>query len=537
MNLEVSMGSWQWLALLWLAIVVILALRTQSALDRLHKVQETRFISTLLAKELGLSSDELTRFARLYAVTGKPAYEQAFWHVLEVRNGHRPRKDGRTVALRTLMEQAGFTEREFGLLREAEDLSNVLVKTEAVAMHAVKGMFDDGCGGFTRRAQPDLAMAARIMHGDDYQRAKAAILGKIGEFEHDIEKRTLDALQQRTREYERNGYLTLLAVPAMFVLAVISFFLMKRQFARPLLPVVETLRASSGALALTAERIVTSGQALEDGARAQAASVEQTVASLATLASGAQHNASLARQAREAAANARVAASSGARDMTEMGKVLQQIQKVAVELELAMDETRKSSAEVFQISRTVDAIALQTHILSLNAAVEAARAGPAGRGFAVVAGEVRTLSRSSADAARETGALIASAMARSEQGTRIMREVSNSLAQLVANTGKVDRRLQDIGREVVRVDTCMQQVVNASEQQSRGIDEISIAAGEVDRVVQDSAARADEYAQAAGALGVQARRLSSAVVQIEQLVGAGGQQLASTETTRLALAQ
>ncbi|MBC7795000.1 MAG: methyl-accepting chemotaxis protein, partial [Clostridia bacterium] len=216
------------LGLLWLVVIVVLSLRTQRSLDRLQKANENRYISVRLAQELRFSSDELTRLGRLYAVTAQPSYEAAFWRVLAVRNGTEVRPDGRTVPLRTLMTEAGFTEEEFALLKEAEDLSNTLVRTEGIAMNAIKGQFDDEQGGFTRSGEADLALAVRIMHDDDYQNAKAAIMGKIDEFEHRIDERTAARIAAQTIEYERSAYLTLLAVPAMFVLAAISFFLMKR---------------------------------------------------------------------------------------------------------------------------------------------------------------------------------------------------------------------------------------------------------------------------------------------------------------------
>ena len=513
--------DWWLLLALWLIVIVVLSLLTQRALDRLQRTHESRYISTQLAKELSFSSDELTRLARLYAVTGQDGYEREFWQVLEVRNGRRPRKDGRTIALRTLMEQAGFTEREFSLLKEAEDLSNVLVKTEEIAMHAAKGLFDDGSGGFRVRGEPDLAMAARMMHGEDYQRAKSMIMGRIEAFEHEISERTSRAIGERTREYERYAYVTLLALPAMFVLAVISFFLMKRQFARPLRPIVDTLRAGGSALTGAAERILATSEALHAGARTQAASLVQTTGSLAALASGAQQNAGLARQARKSAANARAGAEAGVREMGEMSAVIHGLQAVGTELEHSMREIRKSSQEVFQIAQAVDHIAFQTHILSLNAAVEAARAGVAGRGFAVVAGEVRNLSQSSAKAAKDTAALIESALAKGEQGTRIMQQVSASLDQLIRTTGQVDHRLKDIKREAVSVDTGMQQVVESSDQQSESIERIRGAVGEVDRVIQGSVSRADESSRAAGSLITQAQRLTDAVVKIETLVGSG----------------
>ena len=89
-----------------LAVLAALAYVNQAALDA---AQINRFQSYRLAHELRHSSDELTRLARTYCVTGDAAFERAYWHLLDVRNGKAPRPDGRTVPLRTLMERQGFT--------------------------------------------------------------------------------------------------------------------------------------------------------------------------------------------------------------------------------------------------------------------------------------------------------------------------------------------------------------------------------------------------------------------------------------------
>ena len=139
--------------------VVVLALTAFWNQRQLNRSQANRYESYRLAHELRSSSDELTRLARTYVVTGDPAFEQEYWHVLAVRNGEAARLDGQTVPLRTLMERQGFTPAEFAKLKESEDNSNALVKTETIAMNAVKGRFDDGKGGYTREAAPDLVLA------------------------------------------------------------------------------------------------------------------------------------------------------------------------------------------------------------------------------------------------------------------------------------------------------------------------------------------------------------------------------------------
>ena len=138
----------------------------------LNRSHANRHESLQLAEELRFSSDELTRLARTYVVTGDPAYEKQYWHVLDVRNGKQPRPDGRAVPLRTLMQQQGFTKEELAKLQEAEDNSNALVTTETIAMHAMKGEFEDGRGGYTRTGEPDAELARRIMHDAKYHADK-----------------------------------------------------------------------------------------------------------------------------------------------------------------------------------------------------------------------------------------------------------------------------------------------------------------------------------------------------------------------------
>ena len=131
--------------------------RTQA---ELAEVNNTRYNSYLLADELRQSSDDLTRLARTYVVTGDARYEQQYMDILDIRNGKKPRPrqyervywdfvaagtgkprpDGETISLQELMKKNGFTEQEFGKLKEAQGNSDALVNTEVVAMNAVKGL-------------------------------------------------------------------------------------------------------------------------------------------------------------------------------------------------------------------------------------------------------------------------------------------------------------------------------------------------------------------------------------------------------------
>ncbi len=96
--------------------------------SELNKAHEGQFVSMKLAAELQQSSYDLTRAARTFVVTGDSKYEREYFDIIAIRNGDKPRPDGRKVALKQLMREAGFTSKEFELLAEAEKRSHDLAQ-------------------------------------------------------------------------------------------------------------------------------------------------------------------------------------------------------------------------------------------------------------------------------------------------------------------------------------------------------------------------------------------------------------------------
>jgi methyl-accepting chemotaxis protein len=229
--------------------------------------------------------------------------------------------------------------------------------------------------------------------------------------------------------------------------------------------------------------IAPTSQAVATGASQQASALEETSASLETMAASTQETAKHAVGAADLAAEAERSATAGAETMRTM--------------RAAMDRIRAAAEATSQIIRDINEIAFQTNLLALNAAVEAARAGHAGRGFAVVAEEVRSLALRSKDAAARTEALIRQAVAEVEAGG--------------ATTRRADEQLADIARSSGRMAGLVGTMAAAAREQSSGIEQVTLAVGEMDRVTQSNAASAEQSAASAAELSRQARELAATV--------------------------
>jgi aerotaxis receptor len=246
---------------------------------------------------------------------------------------------------------------------------------------------------------------------------------------------------------------------------------------------VSDVQEQAGGVRVASAEIAAATHDLSNRTEQSAASLEQTASAMEQQTASVQQNSDTAMQASAAVRHASEVAVRGGQAVNDVVNT--------------MGHISEASRKIAEIISVIDGIAFQTNILALNAAVEAARAGEQGRGFAVVASEVRTLAGRSAAAAKEIKVLIDDSVQTVEQGTRLVGQAGDTMADMV--------------NEVKKVNDMITEITLASKEQAAGIADVGHAVAQLDQSTQQNAAMVEQSSAAAASLSDQAQRLLDAI--------------------------
>lgn len=333
------------------------------------------------------------------------------------------------------------------------------------------------------KAMSDFAL---IDIAKSYEEARDAIQKFVDEVRRDTESEN-KSIETSTRYAV---YIIAFSLALSIVVAVVISWITSRGINKVLSRVSEQIREGALQVNSAAEQVSQASQTLSESASTSASSVEETSASLEELTSMIQQNASNATQCEQLTKEVQHSISDS---VEAMNRLLEN-----------METLRQASANTAGIIKTIDEIAFQTNLLALNAAVEAARAGEAGKGFAVVAEEVRRLAQRSAEAAKNTQQIIEDTIKKANDSEVISKDVGSMLQKVKENAEKVLILIQE--------------VATASNEQSKGVEQVNTAMMEINKATQEVAASSEESASASEELTAQSAELLSAANELEMLL-------------------
>lgn len=567
-----------------------------SASEELSRANESRYRSYLLADELRQSSDDLTRLARTYVVSGDSKWEEQYFEVLDIRNGKkerpleyqriywdfaavgtRPRAGNRKVPLLDLMREAGFTQEELGKLAEAERNSNGLVRVETVAMNMVKGLYEDSIGGFTVRAEPDHAKARELMHDAAYHNHKAQIMKPLDAFFVLLDQRTLEVV--RAAEDRRSLYqkavigLSVLLMLVLLLALVLAYRQMRgRLVAQQAAEVGEkkaheenerlnnsvvtllqtvyqlgnrdlTVRAdvtqdvigtvASSINQMTAETSQTLSDVrdianqvhqisqsvrsqtsvVEDTVRAERESLERMRDSLQQATASLTQVSTLSANSNDAAEKASEATQQALLAVDGTVKGMDGLRDTISEMEKRFKRLGERSQEISTAIGLINSISERTHVLALNASMQAATAGEAGRGFAVVAEEVQRLSDSSRQATGQIAVLVNNIQAETSETLFTVNRLISDVVKQSELAQRAGLEMNQTRRTTTQLVELVKQIAGFSNNQAklaavlqRDIHDLNKGTEQTTRVVAHQSESTETLAE-------QARRLTEAVGQ------------------------
>lgn len=561
-------------------LMVGMFLQYRAAQQSVTQTYLSKYQSYLLADELRQSSDDLTRLGRTYVVTGDAKYEKQYFDILDIRNGKKPRPtayhriywdlytvdmtkprpdSNQLIPLNDLMKEAGFTDEEFGYLKEAGDNSDGLVGLEVKAMNAVKGKFQDTSGQYTINKAPDFDLARQLVHSEEYHRYKADIVKPLDKFFAVLDERTSTAVLDAENTAQTFGLMTIISIVLMVLITGLTLWILRYRVVNALLRIQQVMSELAtnnldidvpdqdrgdeiGQMAASVQVFKENGtrvkqmeydkieqikqadankhHMMEDLAENFETSVGGIVSSVSSasiqLQSSAQsmsatseETATQAQTVSSAVENASTNVQTVASSAEELSSSIKEIgRQVANSTEIAgsavitankADNRVQGLAESVQkigdVLGLITDIADQTNLLALNATIEAARAGEAGKGFAVVASEVKNLANQTAKATEEISSQIGGIKQSTQESVEAIQEITSTIHEISEITSAIAAAVEEQGAATSDIARNVQLAAEGTSEVSTNIDGVTKAANDAGSSASDVLHSANDLSQ------------------------------------------
>jgi methyl-accepting chemotaxis protein len=306
------------------------------------------------------------------------------------------------------------------------------------------------------------------------------------------QQRSLAAAAEHGRSQTRQSVIIGLVLLALSLGCGAAGMAVLRRSTADLRKIVRDVEAAAQGLAVATGQVSASAAALSHGAAGQIDALARTAAYAAEANANTERNLTQVDLTAEAA--------------VEIAERLQHTRDALDQLTAAMQGIGTAGSSMAGMLRTINEIAFQTNLLSLNAAVEAARAGADGVGFAVIADEVRRLANRTAEAADDATSLIERSLSSANEGRSRLQVVDGFVSAIA---GKAEQ-----------VQATAAEVRSASREQASQLSEVAGQLADVQHIADGAASHAQESANVAAELTIQARALQDVVARLRQIAGA-----------------